>query len=106
MNFEVRFPDDLVEAVATAVAERLADAGNSEAATEWRLLTLDEAAQRLTRSTRWLRERAKRGDLPHVRLDGGALAFDPDDVREFARARRVGLPGSLAGPLAGRRNGA
>jgi excisionase family DNA binding protein len=59
------------------------------------LLDLEEAAQRLGRSKRWVRERAKTGALPHVRLDGGALAFEVDDLREFARDRRIPLAGRL-----------
>jgi len=37
-----------------------------------------------------VRERVKRGDLADVRLDGGALAFDVEDLRAFAAERRVG----------------
>jgi hypothetical protein len=66
----------------------------------WHLLGVEEAGARLGRSTRWVRERAKRGELPFVRLDGGALAFDLDDLRAFARARRV--PGAEGDPLADR----
>jgi hypothetical protein len=36
-----------------------------------------------------VRERAKKGDLPYVRLDGGALAFELADVQNFACARRI-----------------
>ena len=68
---------------------------------------MSEVAARLGRSTRWVRERA--GDLAFVRLDGGALAFDLEDVRCFARERRIacrplaGTPeavysGGLSGP--------
>lgn len=91
-------PVELVEAIAEAVAARLElPRAHSEA---WRLLDVTETAAMLGRSTRWVRDRAKIGDLPWVRLDGGALAFDPDDVREFARSRRVGGPEVLARPLA------
>jgi hypothetical protein len=31
----------------------------------------------------------KRGDLSYVRLDGGAFAFELEDVRAFARERRI-----------------
>ena len=48
-----------------------------------------ETLRRLGRSERWIRERVKRLELPCIRLDGGALAFDVDDLRAFARARRV-----------------
>ena len=91
------FVDELV----ALVVERLAPAISSELATTlemrtslqsepWRLLDLEEAAQRLGRSTRWIRERVKRGELASVRLDGGALAFDLDDLHAFAAARRIG----------------
>lgn len=104
MNVELRLPEELVAAIADAVAERVGAAPLP--GEPWRLLDVQETAAVLGRSTRWVRERVRRGDLVHVRLDGGALAFDPDDVREFARARRVGVPGSLAGPLAGGRRAA
>lgn len=55
----------------------------------WRLWDLRETAKRLGRSERWVRTRVKQGDIPRIRLDGGALMFDPDDVRRFARNRRV-----------------
>jgi excisionase family DNA binding protein len=55
----------------------------------WRLLTVDDVATRLGRSTRWVRERVKQGELPFVRLDAGALAFELEDVQAFARSRRI-----------------
>src|SRR5438128_32884 len=83
----------LVAAIADEVAARLdrvLDASSTGPDVErWRLLTVDEVAVRLGRSERWVRERAKRGELPFVRLDGGALAFDLEDVRAFVLARRV-----------------
>ena len=84
--------DFVLDDLALRVAERLATSNGHvpEAPEPWRLLTLEEAAACLTRSTRWVRERVKAGDLAYVRLDGGAFAFDPDDVRAFARGRRVG----------------
>jgi Helix-turn-helix domain len=57
--------------------------------TTWRLLTLNEAAAALTRSPRWLRERVSRGELPVIRLDGGALSFQLEDLEAFVNARRV-----------------
>lgn len=59
----------------------------------WRLLTLAEAAERLGRSERWVRDRIKAGELPYVRLDGGAFAFELDDLQTFARVRRIGAEG-------------
>jgi len=89
--------DELAERVAGRVLAELAARPGLEAPSEqWRLLDVEEVAGRLGRSTRWVRERAKRGDLPWVRLDGGALAFDPDDVRAFVRERRI-----ACSPLAG-----
>lgn len=97
-------PPELVEAVAAQVAARvtaeLADA-DARPAEPWRLLKLEEAAARLGRSERWLRERAtRRGELPYVRLDGGALAFLVEDLEAYAWARRVSADGSR--PLADR----
>jgi Helix-turn-helix domain len=79
--------DELAPRVAAVVAEQLPMPNEAD---PWRLLTLEETARRLTRSTRWVRERAKRGDLACVKLDGGAYAFTVEDVRAFAEARRVG----------------
>jgi phage-related baseplate assembly protein len=84
----------LVDMLADAIAPRVADEVSRlltlepEQREPWRLLTLEEAAARLGRSTRWTRERKER--IGYVRLDGGALAFELEDLRGFARARRVG----------------
>jgi len=78
--------DELADRVAERLRPFMAPAPALEA---WRLLDVEQAAERLGRSTRWVRERAKRGELPFVRLDGGALAFEEDDLRAFAMARRV-----------------
>jgi hypothetical protein len=84
----------LFDALAVELAPRLAAALNgrsdeTEPAPEpWRLIPLEEAARRLTRSTRWVRQRKEQ--IGYVKLDGGALAFDPSDLEAFARARRVG----------------
>jgi predicted DNA-binding transcriptional regulator AlpA len=87
--------DDLAERVAARVLERLGTPAG-EQPEPWCLLNLEQAAQRLGRSPRWIRERVKCGELPQVRLDGGALAFDLDDLRAFARSRRV--PGEARDP--------
>jgi hypothetical protein len=88
--------EQLVAALAEELAPRLAlelaaQLPAPPAAEPWHLLDLEEAAARLGRSSRWVREKAKTGVLPHVRLDGGALAFELDDLREFARDRRIPL---------------
>lgn len=87
--------DQVVESVADRVAQRVlerlnaAPPGPMVEGDGWRLWSLAETAGRLGRSTRWVREQKDRGALPFVRLDGGALAFLPDDVRAFAEARRI-----------------
>lgn len=86
------FLDELAERVAAKIRD-----GLPAQEEPWRLWTLGETAERLTRSERWVRERVKRGQLPSVRLDGAALAFLPADVQAFAEARRVGLDAALAG---------
>jgi hypothetical protein len=95
-------PAEFVEEIAAAVVDRLAAGVPAEAAPEWRLLNVEEVADRLGQSTRWVRERVKRGELVRVRLDGGALAFLLEDVEAFARARRVD---PLADRLQGSANG-
>jgi excisionase family DNA binding protein len=84
--------DTLAPRVADAVAARTAPVGDAE---EWHLLDVGEAAARLGRSTRWVRERVKRGDLPFVKLDGGALCFELTDLQEFAQSKRVPLADRL-----------
>jgi hypothetical protein len=86
----------LAEELAPRLAVELAEQFPQPATQEpWHLLDLEQAAERLGRSTRWVRERVKTGALAHVRLDGGRLAFELDDLREFARERRIPLAGRL-----------
>lgn len=82
----------LIELIAERVAAKIdpPQAIPDDGLEDWRLWTLAETAERLTRSERWVRGKARTGELPVVRLDGGALAFDPEDVVAFARSRRVG----------------
>jgi excisionase family DNA binding protein len=82
-------PDDFVSAMADAVASRLVIADSGKPADEWRLLDVSEAADRLGRSTRWVREQVKSGNLPYVRLDGGAYAFELEDLKQLAIERRI-----------------
>lgn len=98
-----RLVDELVAAVAAELAPRiaaeLASGGPSaDAGGPWRLLSLGEVCERLGRSERQVRGWVKSGELPHVRLDGGDLRFDLEDVRAFARARTInaGAPEKLA----------
>jgi predicted DNA-binding transcriptional regulator AlpA len=100
--------DTLVELVAERVATRVladiaAQAPASLAGESWRLLDVDEVADMLGRSPRQVHTYAKERGLPYVRLDGGALAFDPEDVKAWARARRV--PAAEDDPLAERWHG-
>jgi hypothetical protein len=89
-EFGITLPDDVVEAIAAAIAHELAGClpPESETAEPWRLFSLEDAAARLGRSTRWVRERKEQ--IGYVRLDGGALAFELEDLQAFARLRRVG----------------
>lgn len=91
MNVELRIPDVLVEVIADAVAARLAgDALGRPHESRWRLLAVDEVAELLGRSPRWVHDAVTRRGLPHVHLDGGGgRMFDPADVRAWARARRI-----------------
>lgn len=84
-----RVVDEMAEVIAGRVVERLAPMEQSNGEPDWRLLNLEQAAERLGRSTRWVRERVRRGELPYVRLDGSAFAFELDDLQAFARRRRV-----------------
>jgi hypothetical protein len=71
--------DALLDVLADRLAERLAATAVPAEPEPWRLLTVREAAARLGRSERWVRERVKAGDLATVRLDGGALGDRPDE---------------------------
>lgn len=88
--------EQLITAIAEQIAPRVAAAlaGHEQAPTEiepWRTIGLPEAAERLGRSERWVRERTKDAadPLPFLRLGDGSLRFDADDVRAWARRRRV-----------------
>jgi hypothetical protein len=94
----VSLSPELIEQLAAAFADELAPritaqvaAPEAQAEVEpWRLLTLAEAAGRLGRSERWLRERKEQ--IGYVRLDGGALAFRLEELQAFAAERVVGGP--------------
>jgi excisionase family DNA binding protein len=84
--------DGLVERVADAVAERVvAHLATSVSATAepWRLLDVQEVAQTLGRSRRWVHQAVKERGLPYIRLDGGALAFELEAVQAWARGRSI-----------------
>jgi excisionase family DNA binding protein len=96
------FAELLAVALAAQLAPLISLRGQADGPEDdWRLLGLNEAAARLGRSTRWVRDRVKAGELPCVRLDGGAFAFELADLQAFAKARRVALeePAALAARL-------
>ncbi len=99
MKIEVSdFPvDEIAQRVAAILHGKGLDPSPGES---WRLLSVDEVAASLGRSRRWVHGAVKDRGLPFIRLDGGALAFDLDDVRTWARGRRV--PAETDDPLAGR----
>ncbi len=89
-----RLVDVLADVVVDRVVARVEPLLDAQAAEPWRLLDVGEAAAMLGRSRSWVQKATRPLDaggrgLPHVRLDGGGLMFDPDDLRAFALARRV-----------------
>jgi len=92
--------DDLAARLAARLEQLPDDAHTSSASEPWRLLNVEEVATMLGRSRRWVHGAVKERGLPYCRLDGGALAFDPADVRAWARERRV--PAVDDDPLASR----
>jgi len=103
-NFEATAIDDFIDVVAermvSTIMARLERSDSHGEAVEWRLRNVSEIAERLGRSERWVRQAVKDRGLPVTRLDGGGLAFDLDDVREWANARRI--PAGDGDPLADR----
>jgi predicted DNA-binding transcriptional regulator AlpA len=81
--------EDLADVIAAKVIAVLRETVNVQAAEPWRLLDVGEVAMMLGRSPRWVHGAVKERGLPHVRLDGGALAFDPEAVRRWAEARSI-----------------
>jgi predicted DNA-binding transcriptional regulator AlpA len=84
--------DVLVERISDAVAEKII-AGVIEAmappATPWKLLDVHEVAALLGRSRRSVDDYVKYQGLPTIRLDRGSLRFDPRDVADWCRSRRI-----------------
>ena len=80
--------EQVARRAADLVLEQLA---SSEPADDGlRLLSAGEVGALMGRSERWVRERKRRGDLPHVRLDGGAPMYRRCDIEAFIQARRIG----------------
>ena len=97
-ELRLHLPDELIDEIATAVAARLATDGVVPPARaredRWRLLSVDEVAEIFGRSPRWVHDAVVKRQLPFVRIDGGGRMFDLDDVRAWARGRRVPAEGS------------
>ena len=85
--------DEIGAAVTAALRTELPVPGTS--AEPWKLAHCERRIDGAGQVGQVGAERAKAGELPWVRLDGGPLAFLPDDVEAFARARR--LPKTHAG---------
>jgi predicted DNA-binding transcriptional regulator AlpA len=92
--------DLIVDAVAERVAERLRPMLIAPTIEQepWHLVGVDDVARALGRSRRWVHGAVKERGLPFIRLDGGALAFDLQDVQAWAESRRV--PAADEDPLA------
>ena|SRR6266550_403007 len=91
---KLEIPDELLDDFAGRVAERLAELAPAAAGSSpetWRTVGLPELAEMLGRSERWCRQQTKnpRDPLPYLRLGDGSKRFDVDDVRVWARRRRV-----------------
>jgi excisionase family DNA binding protein len=48
------------------------------------LWTSDDVAAFLRVSTSWVRHRVAAGKLPHLRIGGWMVRFDPDEIRAWA----------------------
>ncbi len=78
--------DELVAKVIEGVVAAMATV---EPVEPWRLLNVREVAAMLGRSPRWVHGAVKERELPYVRLDGGALMFDREQVIAWAKARSI-----------------
>jgi excisionase family DNA binding protein len=61
-----------------------------QASEQPRLLSIDEAADRLGVTPRWLREQVRDKRVPHVRL-GSRISFTSDHLEAIIKAREVAL---------------
>lgn len=93
----------LSQAITAVIEEAVSKIVTAPAEAEWRLLSAAEAGERLGRSESWVRERARTGQLPYVRLDGGPRRFRLEDLQAYAASHVVGSP--LLRPLAPARQG-
>ena len=97
MNIPPELLNQVLDELADRVALRLREDGSGvharahEDGDGWRLVSVKELATRVGRSERWVHASCRDRGLPFVRLDRGGKAFDLEDVRAWARARRVPL---------------
>lgn len=78
--------DAFLEAIRHAVREELA-ASNGNGHHEGLLLTAEQAAERWEVPVSWIRDMARRGELPCVHL-GHYIRFKPDDLDQFIKDHR------------------
>ena len=71
----------------TLIREEIrAATGQSGAKEEGRLISAKEAAKRWDVPKTWIEEKARKGELPCVRL-GYYVRFNPDDLEKFIKER-------------------
>jgi len=81
--FSDPFRSELEEIVKKAVREAMGQNGTKE---EGRLISAKEAAKRWEVPKTWIEEKARKGELPCVRL-GYYVRFNPDDLEKFIKER-------------------
>ena len=54
------------------------------------LWSAEDVARFLGASRSWVYARVASGEMPHLRLSGQMVRFDPDEVRNWARGHRKG----------------
>jgi len=82
--FSDPFRVELEEIVERAIKKALNGNGHYEGD---RLLDAKQAAKRWSVPESWIRDMARRGDLPSVHL-GHYIRFKPDDLDQFIKAHR------------------
>jgi excisionase family DNA binding protein len=94
VDIRVSFPDEVINAIADAVAVRLQLNAPAESNGGFRVLTLAEVSEALGRSERTVRKWIATGELPRVQLGAGGFRFLEVDVRAFCERRRVAAGGA------------
>jgi hypothetical protein len=95
VKLSVVIPDEQLDELAERIAARVTPAAATAAPERWQTVGLPELAEMLGRSERWCREQTKAAHdpLPFLLLGDGSRRFDVDDVRAWARRRRVPADG-------------